>query len=136
MAEETSKKFKLYGAVGRRKTSIANILLKEGDGKIKVNGLDFNKYFVRGTHQIVIKRPLEILGLADKFNVRASVSGGGVSGQADAVKLGIARALVEFNKDYRTLLSKNRLLTRDSRMVERKKPGRAGARKRFQFSKR
>lgn len=130
------KKSKQKVAVGRRKTAVANVKLSNGTGKMTVNGFDWKKYFPRLSHQISMKKPLEILGLTDKIDIKATIRGGGVSGQADALRLGIARALVIFNPDYKLLLSKNKLLTRDPRMVERKKYGRAGARKRFQFSKR
>ena len=131
-----AEKMKLFRGVGRRKTSIVNVSVKEGEGKITVNGKTPEEYFKRPNHLIIIKRPLELLGLTEKISVRASCSGGGLSGQAEALMLGIARALCELNPDYRILLAKNKFLTRDPRMVERKKYGQAGARKRFQFSKR
>jgi len=133
---EVKEKTKNFIAVGRRKTAVAKVIIKEGKGKISVNGVDMKKYFTRLAHQVLIKKPLEVLGVSDKFDIRAFVSGGGISSQADALRLGIARSLVLINSDYRPLLAKNSLLTRDPRMVERKKYGRPGARKRFQFSKR
>ncbi|MFH1074008.1 MAG: 30S ribosomal protein S9 [Candidatus Firestonebacteria bacterium] len=133
--QETSKKKKKI-VVGRRKTATAKVKLIDGDGKITVNKRKFEEYFPRPVHQIFVKRPLELLGLTAKLDVIALLKGGGITGQAEALKLGISRALIQYNPDYRSLLSQNGLLTRDPRMVERKKYGRAGARKRFQFSKR
>jgi small subunit ribosomal protein S9 len=133
---EVKEKTKNFIAVGRRKTAVAKVIIKEGKGKITVNGVDMKKYFTRLAHQVLVKKPLEVLGVSDKFDIRAFVSGGGISSQTDALRLGIARSLVLINSDYRPLLAKNSLLTRDPRMVERKKYGRPGARKRFQFSKR
>lgn len=132
----TKEKVKNIITVGRRKTAVAKVLMRDGDGKITVNGIDMNKYFTRLAHQMFVKKPLDILGVSNKFDIKAFVSGGGTSSQADALRLGVARALLQVSGEYRTLLSKNRLLTRDPRMVERKKYGRPGARKRFQFSKR
>ncbi len=134
MQETTKKKKGLV--VGRRKTAIANVRIIDGDGKITVNNRKFEEFFPRPVHQIFVKKALELLGLNTKIDVHAKVLGGGVTGQAEALKLGIARALIQYNPDYRSVLSQNGLLLRDPRMVERKKCGRAGARKRFQFSKR
>ncbi|OGF50938.1 MAG: 30S ribosomal protein S9 [Candidatus Firestonebacteria bacterium RIFOXYA2_FULL_40_8] len=134
MQETTKKKKKIV--VGRRKTATAKVKLIDGDGKITVNKRKFEEYFPRPVHQIFVKKPLELLGLTAKMDVFALLKGGGITGQAEALKLGIARALIQHNPDYRSLLAQNGLLTRDPRMVERKKYGRAGARKRFQFSKR
>jgi small subunit ribosomal protein S9 len=131
-----AKNKKRYVSVGRRKTAIAKVGIAEGDGKITVGGMELSKYFPRMTLQVTIKKPLEVLGLTDKINVWASCNGGGKTAQAEALMLGIARALCVLNPDYRSLLSKNGLMMRDPRMVERKKYGQAGARKRFQFSKR
>jgi len=131
-----SKKKKSYMAVGRRKTSTVKVGIAEGEGKITVNGIDIVKYFPRGPLQFQVKKPLEVLGLTDKMTVWASCRGGGKTSQAEALMLGIARSLCVLNPDYRSLLSKNGLMLRDPRMVERKKYGQAGARKRFQFSKR
>jgi len=134
LQETTKKKKKIV--VGRRKTATAKVKLIDGDGKITVNKRKFEEYFPRPVHQIFVKKPLELLGLTAKMDVFALLKGGGITGQAEALKLGIARALIQHNPDYRSLLAQNGLLTRDPRMVERKKYGRAGARKRFQFSKR
>ncbi|MEI7904274.1 MAG: 30S ribosomal protein S9 [Candidatus Firestonebacteria bacterium] len=135
MAESKNKKNRFI-AVGRRKTAIAKVGLAEGDGSITVNGQDIKKYFPRLSLQFQVKKPLELLGLADKMTVWSSCNGGGKTAQAEALMLGIARALIIVNAEYRLLLSKNGLMERDPRMVERKKYGQAGARKRFQFSKR
>ncbi|MFH1824978.1 MAG: 30S ribosomal protein S9 [Candidatus Firestonebacteria bacterium] len=132
----TKEKVKNIITVGRRKTAVAKVVMREGDGKITVNGIEMNKYFTRLAHQVVVKKPLDVLGVANKFDIKAFVSGGGIASQSDALRLGIARALLQVSGEYKTLLSKNNLLTRDPRMVERKKYGRPGARKRFQFSKR
>ncbi|MCX5776028.1 MAG: 30S ribosomal protein S9 [Candidatus Firestonebacteria bacterium] len=134
MQETIKKKKKIV--VGRRKTATVRVRIIDGDGKITVNKRKFEEYFPRPVHQIFVKKPLELLGLTTKFDVFAILKGGGITGQAEALKLGIVRALIQHNPDYRLLLAQNGLLTRDPRMVERKKYGRAGARKRFQFSKR
>ena len=122
--------------VGRRKTAIARALLIEGAGKISVNGKEFEKYFPIDTHRHDILKPFEATSTQGKFDVNVNVFGGGPSGQAGAVKLSIARALVSMDEEFRSPLRKAGLLTRDPRMVERKKFGQKKARKRFQFSKR
>ena len=122
--------------VGRRKTAVARILLRPGSGALTVNGRSLEDYFPRMYHQ---KRILEALAVGEaegRFDFRVRVSGGGLTGQADAVRLGIARALVQNDEEIRSPLRRGGLLTRDPRKVERKKPGRPKARKRFQFSKR
>ena len=134
MAESAKKN--RYISVGRRKTATAKVALKAGDGRILVNGKDYKKYFPNLTLQVLVLKPLEAAGVAGKMNVKATITGGGVAGQADALRHGIARALVVNNPDVRPVLSKAGLMKRDPRMVERKKYGQAGARKRFQFSKR
>ncbi len=125
-----------YTATGKRKTSIARIIIKNGDGQITVNKKPIEEYFPRETLRMVIKQPLEITGMVGKFDVVASVNGGGLAGQAGAVRHGIARALVHSDSDLRPKLKKEGLMTRDAREKERKKYGQKGARKRFQFSKR
>jgi small subunit ribosomal protein S9 len=125
-----------YYGTGRRKTAIARVYLRPGSGDFKVNGLAFEKYFVTESQRVNAKQPLVSTESAASFNVLANVSGGGVSGQADAVKLGIARALMLFNADLRKKLKAEGLVSRDARGKERKKYGQKGARKRFQFSKR
>lgn len=123
-------------AVGRRKSSIARVLLRPGAGVLTVNGRPFAAYFPRLLHQKLIQEPLEVTGTQGRFDMRVNVRGGGLSGQAGAVRLGVARALVVFDEELRGPLRERGLLTRDPRTVERKKPGRPKARKRFQFSKR
>ena len=120
---------------GRRKTSIARIYLKSGSGNITVNGKEFEKYFPTEVLQIIVKQPFGIVE-DDQFDVNINVKGGGISGQAEAVRLAIAKALVELNEESKPSLRKEGFMTRDSRMVERKKYGRRKARRRFQFSKR
>ena len=125
-----------YIAVGRRKTSIARVTLTPGTGVIKVNGMDADKYFTRDTSSIYIRMPLVTVDAKEKVDISARCNGGGKSGQAGAVRMGIARALCKLDPDNRPSLAKAGMMTRDPRMVERKKYGQAGARKRFQFSKR
>jgi len=123
-------------ATGRRKTAVARVWLKPGSGKIRVNNKDLISYFNRDTLRMIIEQPLIIAGGAEKFDVDAKVKGGGKSAQADAVKLGMARALILIDPDLRSDLRKGGFLTRDPREKERKKYGQPGARKRFQYSKR
>jgi small subunit ribosomal protein S9 len=125
-----------YYGTGRRKTSTARVFLRPGTGTLKINDKAFEAFFPTEALRTQIKTPLVLTETADKFDVVATVAGGGVSGQAGAVRLGIARALVTYNGDLRKPLKTEGLLTRDARAKERKKYGMAGARKRFQFSKR
>jgi small subunit ribosomal protein S9 len=125
-----------YYGTGRRKTSTARVFLRPGTGTITINHREFERFFPTDSQRIQVKRPLIVTETGDKFDVLATVAGGGVNGQAGAVRLGIARALVLFNAELRKQLKKDGLLTSDSRIKERKKYGLAGARKRFQFSKR
>jgi len=125
-----------YYGTGRRKTSAARVFLRPGKGSITVNSREFDNYFPTEALRVQVKQPLLLTETADKFDILATVAGGGVAGQAGAVRLGITRALVEYNAELRGRLKKEGLLTRDSRAKERKKYGMAGARKRFQFSKR
>ena len=125
-----------YYGTGRRKTSIARVFLRPGSGKITVNGRAFEEYFVTEQQRIAARRVLVATDLAATFDVLTTVKGGGVTAQADAVKMGTARALLEYNIELRAALKEQGFLTRDSRMKERKKYGQKGARKRFQFSKR
>ncbi len=124
-----------YGT-GRRKTSAARVYLMPGDGSITVNGRPLDEFFGRETARMIVRQPLEATELADKISVNASVSGGGTTGQAGAIRHGIARALLEYNEEQRSTLRKAGYLTRDARMVERKKVGLHKARKRPQYSKR
>jgi small subunit ribosomal protein S9 len=125
-----------YYGTGRRKTSTARVFLRPGNGTLTINRRTFEAFFPTEALRTQIKTPLVLTETADKFDVLATVGGGGVSGQAGAVRLGIARALVEYNLELRKALKNEGLLTRDARAKERKKYGMAGARKRFQFSKR
>jgi small subunit ribosomal protein S9 len=125
-----------YYATGRRKTSTARVFLRPGTGTITVNHREFTNFFPTEAQRVNVKRPLALTETGDKFDILATVAGGGVNSAAGAVRLGIARALVEFNAELRKTLKKDGLLTSDSRVKERKKYGMAGARKRFQFSKR
>jgi small subunit ribosomal protein S9 len=125
-----------YYGTGRRKTSTARVFLRPGTGTITVNHREFADFFPTAVLRTEIKQPLQLTETADKFDVLATVAGGGIAGQAGAVRLGISRALCEYNIELRPTLKKEGLLTRDARAKERKKYGLAGARKRFQFSKR
>ncbi len=125
-----------FQAVGRRKEAIARVRLVPGTGQKTINGKPIDQFFPRKTLIIDINRPLEVTSTGDRYDIAANVNGGGVTGQAGAVRLGIARALVKVDESYRKALKQDGLLTRDSRMKERKKPGQPGARKKFQFSKR
>ena len=125
-----------FYATGRRKTSTARVFLRPGTGTITVNHREFANYFPTDQLRTNVRRPLALTESVEKFDVLATVAGGGVNSQSGAVRLGIARALVEFNAELRKALKKDGLLTSDSRVKERKKYGLAGARKRFQFSKR
>ena len=124
-----------YGT-GRRKTAAARVFLRPGSGTITVNSRTLESSFPAETHRLVIRQPLVLTEMVERFDVIATTAGGGIAGQAGAIRLGIARALVEFNEELRSPLRKAGLLTRDPRAKERKKYGMAGARKRFQFSKR
>ena len=123
-------------ATGRRKTSIAKVWVKKGSGKIYVNGKIFSDYFSNDNHKMQITRPFEIIKQATDYDVRCSVTGGGHTGQAGALVHGISKALVMFDENLKSTLKTEKLTTRDSRSVERKKPGRKKARRSFQFSKR
>jgi small subunit ribosomal protein S9 len=121
---------------GRRKTSVARVFLRSGKGQITVNGRPFDHYFVGESARAIVRQPLLATEMADKFDILVLTNGGGPTGQAGAVRLGIARALIEFNSELRPKLKQLGFLTRDPRQHERKKYGQKGARKRFQFSKR
>ena len=123
-------------ATGRRKTSIAKVWLKKGSGKIYVNGKLYNEYFSNDNHKMQVVRPFELINQSTAYDVRCNVKGGGPTGQAGAMVHGIAKALVLFDETFKTTLKIEKLTTRDSRSVERKKPGRRKARRSFQFSKR
>jgi small subunit ribosomal protein S9 len=125
-----------YYGTGRRKSAIARVFLRPGTGEWKVNGKPFDEFFVTEQQRVSAKKTLQVVDLASSFDVVTTVSSGGVASQADAVKMGVARALVQFNPELRKALKAEGLLTRDARVKERKKYGQKGARKRFQFSKR
>ena len=126
----------VVNALGRRKTSVARVYLKPGKGAIEVNNHAIDTYFPSEIMRIIIRQPLEIVDAGKKFDIKANVDGGGIKGQAEAIRMAIARALCEVDAENRVSLKKEGLLTRDPRMVERKKYGRRKARRRFQFSKR
>ena len=125
-----------FDAVGRRKTSVARVRLTPGTGKRIANKITMKKHLQREILEMIVEQPLNLVGLSDKVDINVNVNGGGLSGQAGAIRHGIARALVKYDEELKSELKKNGFLTRDSRMVERKKPGRPKARKKFQFSKR
>ncbi|UCH46285.1 MAG: 30S ribosomal protein S9 [Nitrospiraceae bacterium] len=125
-----------YNATGRRKSSIAQVFMKPGTGSITVNKKSLNDYFPYETMKMIIQQPLSVVAVNGKYDINVRVKGGGFSGQASAIRHGISRALLQVNSDFRTKLKKEGLLTRDPRVVERKKYGLKGARARFQFSKR
>lgn len=127
---------KRFYATGKRKTAIARVYMKEGSGQMIINKRNFDDYFTRDSLKMLIQQPLEITGKKGLFDFYVNVNGGGVSGQAGAVKHGIAKALIDFDVELRSTLKRAGFLTRDSRIKERKKYGQPGARKRFQFSKR
>ena len=132
----TKGKTYLTNTVGRRKSPVARVYIAEGSGKITINKRELSEYFPVATSRYVVEQPLNLLGVSDKYDVNINVFGGGVTGQSGAIRLGIARALAELNASDRGALKKAGFLTRDSRKVERKKYGLAGARKSYQFSKR
>ena len=123
-------------AVGRRKAAIARVILSEGNGEITINHRPLDKYFPSSLLQYIVKQPLKTLEAEEKYNIRVNLDGGGYKGQAEALRLAIARALVKVNPEDKKALRAEGFMTRDPRVVERKKPGRPKARKRFQFSKR
>lgn len=122
--------------IGRRKTAVARMYMSDGSGKITVNGKDLENYFTTGTLQYKVNQPLTLTDNAGKFDIKVTVTGGGITGQAEATRLAISRALCELDEENRLVLKPEGLLTRDPRMVERKKYGQKKARKKFQFSKR
>ncbi len=126
----------VYNAVGRRKSAVARVYLQDGKGNVTINGRDLKEYFPSELLQYVVNQPLETLNVVGNYDIKVTLDGGGVTGQAEAVRLGIARALVELNPENKPALRTAGFMTRDPREVERKKPGQPKARKRFQFSKR
>ena len=123
-------------AIGRRKAAVARVFVTEGTGKIVINKRDLENYFPSSILQFIVKQPLNTLNVADKYDIRINLDGGGYKGQSEAARLGIARALVKINPEDKSALRAAGFMTRDPRVVERKKPGQPKARKRFQFSKR
>ncbi|MBQ0123192.1 MAG: 30S ribosomal protein S9 [Bacteroidales bacterium] len=127
----------VINALGRRKSAVARVYLSTGKGTIVINGQSSEEYFKEGTLKYIVNQPLALTGTEGSFDIKINVVGGGVKGQAEAIRLGIARALCKVDaENYRPVLKSNGFLTRDAREVERKKPGQPGARRRFQFSKR
>ena len=126
----------VYNGLGRRKSAVARVYLKEGKGNITINGRDLKDYFSSELLHYVVKQPLMVLNVTENFDIKVTLDGGGEKGQAEALRLGIARALVEFNAENKPALKAHGFMTRDPREVERKKPGQPKARRRFQFSKR
>lgn len=126
----------VVNAIGRRKAAVARVYVSEGSGKITINGRELVQYFPSSILQFVVKQPLTTLNVAEQYNIKINLVGGGFKGQAEAARLGIARALVKVNPEDKSALRAEGFVTRDPRSVERKKPGRPKARKRFQFSKR
>ena len=126
----------VVNALGRRKTAVARVYVSDGDGKITINKRELKEYFPTGILQYVVLQPLNLLGVAGQYDINVNLDGGGITGQAEALRLGITRALMEINPESRGALKAAGFVTRDPREVERKKPGQPKARKRFQFSKR
>ncbi len=126
----------VINALGRRKTAVARVYLTEGKGNITINKRELNEYFPVGTLQYVVQQPLNLCEVAGQYDIKVNLDGGGLTGQAEALRLGISRALLQVSADFRPKLKAAGFLTRDPREVERKKPGQPKARKRFQFSKR
>ena len=126
----------MINALGRRKSAVARIYVTEGNGKININKRDLTEYFPSSILQFVVKQPLNLLGVAEKYDIKVNLNGGGFTGQSQALRLAIARALVKINAEDKKALRAEGFMTRDPRAVERKKPGRPKARRRFQFSKR
>ncbi|SFE46753.1 30S ribosomal protein S9 [Sunxiuqinia elliptica] len=126
----------VVNTLGRRKSAVARVYISEGKGNVTINKRDLKEYFPNGTLQYIVMQPLNLLGVADQYDVKVNLDGGGIKGQAEALRLAISRALIEIDAESRPVLKQAGFLTRDPREVERKKPGQPKARKRFQFSKR
>ena len=126
----------VLNTIGRRKTAVARIYMQAGNGKITVNNRDYKEYFTTGTLQYIVNQPFEITKTEQKYDIKANLDGGGIKGQAEALRLAVSRALCIIDPEFRGALKEKGLLRRDPRMVERKKPGQPKARKKFQFSKR
>ena len=126
----------VVNTLGRRKSAVARIFISEGKGNITINKREMKEYFPNGTLQYIVMQPLNLLGVADQYDIKVNLDGGGIKGQAEALRLAISRAMIEINPEARPELKQAGFMTRDPREVERKKPGQPKARKRFQFSKR
>ncbi len=126
----------VINTIGRRKTAVARVYMKKGSGQITINNRDYKEYFSLATLQYIVKQPLIIAGVEGEYDIKVNLDGGGISGQAEALRLAISRGLMEINPEIRPALKAKGLVRRDPRMVERKKPGQPKARKKFQFSKR
>ncbi len=126
----------VINALGRRKTAVARVYVKAGNGNIIVNKRDYKEYFTTGILRYIVEQPLMLTDNMGKFDIKVNLDGGGINGQAEALRLGISRALCKIDAEYRPVLKAKGLMRRDPRMVERKKPGQPGARRKFQFSKR
>lgn len=126
----------VVNTLGRRKTAVARVYLHDGNGKITINNRDFKEYFPTAILHYVVEQPLQLTDNMGKYNIKVNLKGGGFTGQAEALRLGIARALVKIDPEFRPILKEKGMMKRDPRMVERKKPGQPKARKKFQFSKR
>ena len=126
----------VVNALGRRKTAVARVYLQDGDGKITINNRDYKEFFPTAILHYVVEQPLQLTDNLGKYDIKVNLKGGGITGQAEALRLGISRALVQIDPEYRPVLKEKGLMKRDPRMVERKKPGQPKARKKFQFSKR
>ena len=126
----------VVNALGRRKKSIARVYIQDGKGEIKVNNRDFKEYFPTSILQYVVQQPFQLTNTESKYDLTVNLDGGGITGQAEALRLAMSRALIKIDPEHRTVLKSNGMLRRDPRMVERKKPGQKKARKKFQFSKR
>jgi small subunit ribosomal protein S9 len=126
----------VINSLGRRKTSVARVYLTKGSGKMTVNNRDYKNFFTVATHQGKVEQPFKLTDTVGQYDIKVNVAGGGINGQAEAIRLGISRALVKVSEELKPMLKAEGLMTRDPRMVERKKPGQPKARKKFQFSKR
>ncbi len=126
----------VVNALGRRKTAVARVYLQDGDGKITINNRDYKEFFPTAILHYVVEQPLQLTDNLGKYDIKVNLKGGGITGQAEALRLGISRALVKIDPEFRPILKEKGLMKRDPRMVERKKPGQPKARKKFQFSKR
>ena len=126
----------VINAIGRRKAAVARVYISQGKGNITINKKDYKEFFPVDQLQYIVKQPMELLNVSENYDIKANLAGGGIKGQAEALRLAITRALIKINEEDKSVLRENGFVTRDSRVVERKKPGQKKARKKFQFSKR